>query len=517
MIKERTLNLAYGRGGVDVTSQRPVDWSAGRGAGTFNPESAAVGGSQFGYHRNHVRPTYVEDVIPTETGYQSVGWKGVCGCTKESKCPERLTLDTDCRDCQCLRSWNCEDFKDVTQGKNGTTYLKHDGTLYVPLGSSAGNHQPKGLDARCALGLVEFNSRLILYNEHNMYLESVTDAYQFRPSLEDQAQSFAVKYHIGTIVKLVHSGEYLYVLGTKGGAVGECTGDAYFPITFKHLENFEGITYAHNVDAQYHASSIYVWSKGSLGIIKRGGYQTIEADLSRLISRYTTVELGPDTGLDKLDVRSQDSYQVRDSLAYDRHSLLYAEARSDRYHNDVAVYTLTAGTYAVSYAREGSMWSRLLYVDTKLDRSSVLKVIHGAVLRTHMYEELLIATPSGTIQKLEREKGTGHLLFANNFRSSGTVIKIPRLNLHGQFDMDVYTTHSERYGAFENPKPPADRYGSIPFSTGTDVNSTNNTRELVRTYTDPHTLQYTGMILGNYVSMLIPFSGFLNTIKAQRA
>ena len=511
MIKETTFNLTFGRSGINVSSQRPVDWSAG----TYQPESVATGGSKFQYHRNHIRPSYVQDAYPTETGYESVEWVPVSGCTEVDAGASQLLLDSSCESSGCLHAWSKSKFIDATQTRTHNKYLTCSGDILEALGTCSALNTVVGLDAQNATGLQEFNGRLIIFTASELYLESAVEPYNFVPSLSSQAQAFGLKYPIGDIIELVHTGDYLYVLGTKGGVVGSCSGDSELPITFKFIHGFEGIAYKHNCVVTFGASAVYVWTHTGLGIIERSSFKPVESDISRLLKRGAKTLLHP-VGASKYAERDNQPLQVRDCLNPALNSVLYSEHYVDSLTSDIAVYNLSSRLVAISYAKEGSIWTRILILDTELNRSSVLHIKHLTVYKPPSGYELLILNSSGIIQALNKSEGIGYVLFAKNFRSSGRAIKVPRINLHGDFNLGAYAKLLNSVG-FQAPEASADGLSSIHASVGQDVDSTNNTRSLIRTYADSNTLQYTGMVIGNYVTLLIPFSGFLNSVKVQRA
>lgn len=539
MYGERSLNLQGARPGITISRRRPVDFP-GYGKGFYQAESGAAGGAEFQHHRSNYMPTYVEGAIPIEAGYASVGYavQNVAALlVGAAALPRvRLTHISGCSHDDCDRPvrYNADIVKSVVATPSGELVLLTNGQLWQGVDLLTGSGQPlnvTGIELGAALGAFSIGGRLCVYSEYDVHVSSAENQLDFMPSLRTQAQSFTIRYNIGRIISATGFGDSAYVWGTRGAALLQCTGEAELPYSAKMVNDFTGIYHPRNVQVDYAASSVHVWSRSGLVVVQGTStsstpYPDISDALAeqRLVYFYDEAGFSHDEAVAHIDGLQTVCDNTRDTLRCVQPTTLVKERAVSC--GLVAVREHNQRWCTVSYGSTADRFQRLLLIDKQLQRITVLHKEHCDVAANRCCEgnhaaSLSISLPTGVVQKLLQGVGQARLYFDQLTGTNRKVVKLVGCVLKGEFNLEAYPdvefaasyvgSHSA-YGSANqaatealNDKP----LSRIACIAGQDVpgrNARHNLRLLTKTKGDLH---YAGCSTGHTVSTLTTFSGLL--------
>ena len=568
---ERSFDLMVARAGITVSGRRPVDYPA-YGRGLQQPESGAMGGSQFQHHRSNYAPTYVCNAIPTETGYVSVDYElanprllmmgnvqgqrlaYVNSCCPGYKWPEEVTL------------YNAAEVQSIVPTPSGEIVFTKARKLfrYENLICTKELHV-KGIDIEaCALiGFSSVGGRLLAFSCTDIYVSSAENQLDFTPSLRTQAQSFTIRYNIGAIFSIVPVGEVSYVFGSRGAAVLQCSGDAQFPLKVSMVADFPGIEHPRNVEVDYPASSFYAWTRAGLMIVQGSNAQPAELpDISEALSEQRLVVFHADDGFDDTARSHTDglqtlNLQTRDDLCLTQPSTLVKERVVPR--GVIAVRNVNPRFCAISYGTgldsvddglgvsEGATadllgtdyststvaasFTRLLLLDVPNQRLTVLHRKHSDVIEDRQqrgggYGTLLLSSVEGLAYQLIHREGVASVYFKELTGTARKAVKLVGSVLKGEFNLDAYPDVEWAAGSLDVGKQveseaqrlteTAARLSRIHCIAGQDIpgrNALHNLRLVTKTRGDLH---YVGRAIGHTVSTLYEFSGQLSELILRR-
>ena len=549
MYGERSLNIAGSRAGITVSGRRVFDYP-GYGKGYYQAESGASGGGEFQHHRSNYNPTYVANAVPTENGYASVGYAELALPTLDGT--GRLHHVSGCQPQACdTMQYSSRRIRSIVTTPAGELALLQNGTLWRTSGN--GLHMPLntlGVELANALGAFTIGGRLCLYTEHDVHVSSAENQLDFLPSLRTQAQSFTVRYNIGNIITATGFGEIAYLWGTRGAVMLQCTGDANVPYAAKMVTDFTGIMHKDNVQVDYAASIIHVWSHSGLVMVQ--GVQcspTPFPDISEALREQRLVwvaseDAPPSDMLTHIDGLQTVCYDTRDSLRCTQPSTLVKEqvvpcsVVAVREHNQRWL-TVSYGSGGAQDAEGNALHKRMLLVDKVLGRLTVLHKLHTDVAATRCgcaegkadpvgYAALALATPSGC-ETILHGKGTALLYYSQMSGTNRKVVKLVSCVLKGDFNLPAYpdvewrasyVTNASAYGSSvqrESEGADAPALTRILCVAGQDMpgrNALHNLRLLTKTRGDLH---YAGCATGHTVSVLATFSGNITEFILRRS
>ena len=557
MYGERSLNITSQRAGITTSWRRPVDYPA-YGRGLNQPESAAMGGSEFQHHRSNYAPTYVADAIPTETGYASIGYEPVAVCgilggfgrlayvngccmtvASSVQCSAQLEHEPEfvrysCRDVRSIAHTHAGEFILAKLPDGGHTLLHYVGGIEV-------EESVQGLDLTSSnlLGMFSISGRLLMYSDTDVYVSSAENILDFLPSLRTQAQSFTVRFNIGRIVTAIGFGESAYLFGTRGAAKLTCSGDANFPYAARMVSDFTGIEHQLNVQVDYAASEFYVWSRSGLVVIRdTNTLPTQLPDVSEALAEQRVVYLAGDVTPDGVKLLSHTDdlqticYDTRDDLTCDEPSTLVKELVVDR--GVVAVREHNQRLVTVSYGTDAdATYTRLLLVDKVLGRITVLHTPHTDVIADRRqlgmgYASLVLARPSGECERLIHGQGVARVYYGQLTGTNRKAVKLVGHTLKGDFNTAAYPdveklATSLACGATRQSESSTIEAGNLSSLlsrvhciAGQDIpgrNQLHNLRLVTKTRGDLH---YVGRSIGHTVSTLTAFSGRLTELILRR-
>ena len=549
MYGERSLNIAGSRAGITVSGRRVFDYP-GYGKGYYQAESGASGGGEFQHHRSNYNPTYVANAVPTENGYASVGYAELALPTLDGT--GRLHHVSGCQPQACdTMQYSSRRIRSIVTTPAGELALLQNGTLWRTSGN--GLHMPLntlGVELANALGAFTIGGRLCLYTEHDVHVSSAENQLDFLPSLRTQAQSFTVRYNIGNIITATGFGEIAYLWGTRGAVMLQCTGDANVPYAAKMVTDFTGIMHKDNVQVDYAASSVHVWSHSGLVMVQ--GVQcspTPFPDISEALREQRLVwvaseDAPPSDMLTHIDGLQTVCYDTRDSLRCTQPSTLVKEqvvpcsVVAVREHNQRWL-TVSYGSGGAQDAEGNALHKRMLLVDKVLGRLTVLHKLHTDVAATRCgcaegkadpvgYAALALATPTGC-ETILHGKGTALLYYSQMSGTNRKVVKLVSCVLKGDFNLQAYpdvewrasyVTNASAYGSSvqrESEGADAPALTRILCVAGQDMpgrNALHNLRLLTKTRGDLH---YAGCATGHTVSVLATFSGNITEFILRRS
>ena len=549
MYGERSLNIAGSRAGITVSGRRVFDYP-GYGKGYYQAESGASGGGEFQHHRSNYNPTYVANAVPTENGYASVGYAELALPTLDGT--GRLHHVSGCQPQACdTMQYSSRRIRSIVTTPAGELALLQNGTLWRTSGN--GLHMPLntlGVELANALGAFTIGGRLCLYTEHDVHVSSAENQLDFLPSLRTQAQSFTVRYNIGNIITATGFGEIAYLWGTRGAVMLQCTGDANVPYAAKMVTDFTGIMHKDNVQVDYAASIIHVWSHSGLVMVQ--GVQcspTPFPDISEALREQRLVwvaseDAPPSDMLTHIDGLQTVCYDTRDSLRCTQPSTLVKEqvvpcsVVAVREHNQRWL-TVSYGSGGAQDAEGNALHKRMLLVDKVLGRLTVLHKLHTDVAATRCgcaegkadpvgYAALALATPTGC-ETILHGKGTALLYYSQMSGTNRKVVKLVSCVLKGDFNLQAYpdvewrasyVTNASAYGSSvqrESEGADAPALTRILCVAGQDMpgrNALHNLRLLTKTRGDLH---YAGCATGHTVSVLATFSGNITEFILRRS
>ena len=530
MLRQYTLNLTQADTSLSVFDRPPVEFPDG--GNYYKPESQAVGGARFQHNRPYRCSAYAKDCLPTETGYSSATIEH-CPSQSLNMGAGRLEFITGCQGERDQLMRYCD--KDVVgwaYSKKGTVVLMRNGKVW--LYNEEGGRDAvefKGLDLtknapEIIEGMTSFEGHIFVYTNTQLFFSGAEDHFDFVPALRTGAGSFGVAADIGAIVTVVPYNRGVYVFGTRGAVNGQCTGDAHYPLLFQPVLNHDGIEHKLNVQTDYFAEKLLVFSHAGLQYISGQSAENVFPDwtVALKLGKMATILVQPcqenpcepmESSVKPHPHVSGDAYEHREQFMAERYSPFYGEAIR-KTGKLVAVNNISPRYTTISYGHNGEficgqpLYCRLLVIDHYNDRSTILHQLHSDVIRAKHADhqvEFILAGAGGEAQNVVRRKGWGTLYFHEFRQANGNPVVMSRLYAHGFFNEEMYPDFGMNgdYLAHEGNKPS----GVIPYAVGLDMMHMQTMDGLFLTNKGKRELQYSGRIRANLFSFPVVFSGDL--------
>ena len=488
-----SLNIAHAHFTLDPESAPQQEFPATTGK-QYQPESGESGGTQFSNWRRVRAAAYVQDALPTETGYVTFSQKAVQPFPLRGGGNQLLNVI----DCDGKHKLCCVDelyIKGVAHHPRGTIIWWQNGT--ITKGSSNKALALKGIRHDAPIkSMVGAAGRVVIATDMHLYWSSSVDPTDFVPSIGNGAGSATHTFDIGRIVKLVSNAAGMYVLGTSGGMCANCTGDVRFPYELKPISNFNGIPYYDAVHTNYEADRILVWSNAGLMWLSGCSAEPVFPDISMQLQEgvYSHAEI---TRIGKSEAFT-DPCEYRDSVTdcavwHVRHvdMLKYYKV-----HNVSPRYTV------ISYDLQDSDIYGMVYVeDLFLRRCAVLRLKHFDVNVNEHFGLVFSTGPCKSVGLALDGNGLGLLLMHNLTTMSARSFVLSKIRQAGKFNPHMYD--------LEGHNPLAYVYAS----QGVDLissDSTDCTMSIV--HASKREVQYAGKLRQMVLHMTIPFSGWLSNV-----
>lgn len=485
-----TLNLTHSDTSLAVFDIPPMELP--ESGNYYRPESQAAGGTKFSTVRRFRAVSYYRNCLPTEAGVASAGLETgmqpahtygevkklayVWGCSTNSECPELIGYDDAA-------------VKGVASTPTGTVVLTQAGYVL-----HAGEFKVfEGVKASDALGIVSIEKHLILYDRNTLYHSNATDSFSFVPTMHEGASSYNISAEIGDIVTVLSYGRGVYVLGTRGGVLGVCTGDIRYPLKFEPILNFNGIYSKDNcISNFYHTEQVYAYTKSGLQVLRGSVAQNVYPDWSDALkrNRWTSLtEFDENLPSGKQHIQENDEYytgylEIRDTPLVECYKPIVMEEVDD-FDCNIQVTNLSPRYVTIGYANR----KRLAVIDLYHERSTVLHFEHSSVFPEG---DAFSIVQNGVVQNVVKDLGVGTILY-NDFHEIHQ--KLMTANIIKMFGLFRGSPHQE-----------------ISFRIGNDMLHTNSIEFLEIAKSSNRELMYTGFFRYKYASFVIPFQGRLNSL-----
>lgn len=534
MLRNYTLNLTQADTALSIYDKPPLEFPDG--GNVYKAESAAAGGARFQHNRLYRCAAYAKDCVPMEAGYSSVV-RRLTGSRAINAGSGRLEFATGCqgerdhllRYCDdAVVGWGLSKQGSIVMMRNGKTWMYNEqgGREAVVF---------KGLDLtanapQVVEGFTAFEGHLFVYTSTQLFFSGAEDMLDFVPALRTGAGSFAISADIGAIITVVPFSRGVYVFGKRGAVVGQCTGDIHYPLSFQPVLNHDGIEHKLNVQVDFYADSLLVYSHSGLQRVRNTEANNVypDASVALRLGKVATVHLPPcfesecepQTGVTFPHPHtSGDAYEHREQFIADSYSPFYGEVikPTGKY---VAVNNISPRYTTVSYGHDGKFvcgqptYCRLLVIDNYNERSTILHFWHTDVIRPKHGEytsEFIIAGVGGDAFDIVRRQGWATLYFHEFRQGSGNPTVMTRLAAHGFFNHEKYpemllqgdhlhyATYKER--------------GIVQYAVGLDLMHMSCVDGLFLTNKGVRELQYSGRIRANKFSFPVHFSGDLVSLS----
>lgn len=477
----------------------------------YRAESQASGGAMFQHGRRYRAASYYCNCLPVENGLASAGFTpsfnnptvtfgelrkaayvNNCG----GSCPSLIGYD-DC----AINGYATSHFGTILLTSAGQV-LRYADCKFHPV-------ELKGLDlqSNCFVGLTSAEGHLIAYSKYTIYVSSAVDFLDFTPKMEYGASSFGVAVEIGEIISIVPYGRGMYVLGSRGGAYGACTGDIITPFRFEPVKNFNGIWHKNNCVAHYEADELYAYTKSGLQKLVNTSAISVFPDWSNSLryGKWTSIFVNGEEchctsdGLQPNKVVSGYDYEFNDTFLDECYRPLFEENSSDC-NVEVMVSNLSPKYVTISYAIKTfpchTEYCRLAVYDRVNERATVLHAKHTHVYPAGEENTEFSIVKNGKCFNLRLGEGAGYVLYNEFSNMQHTAQVVHAIRMFGKFN--------------GTPLP------SIDFVTGLDVLHSDCTNQMLLAKVSTREILYTGIFRFNSASFLVPFRGHLTQINIGR-
>ena len=483
-----SLNLTHAVASLSAFDVAPQEFP--ESSAFFRAESQASGGKQFSNVRRFRAVTYYKDALTTEAGVASVGYLPLAAPHTVYGNLDRAFYNGICKKQNCLDvvGYSKKVIRGVASTPLGTLALTTTGVGL--LNGTAVSF--KGVNASDALGILSVEKHLILYTPRTIYHSSAIDMFDFSPEVEHGGTSYSVSIELGDIVTVVPYARGVYVLGTKGGAIGVCTGNISYPIRYEPILNFNGIYTPDNCVSCYQAETLYVYSRAGLQTLRGNRAENVYPDWSDVLkrNRWTSLPEYEDVPDSKQLVQPAnpvwfDTLEVRDTFSPRCYKPIVLEHIGEP-TCDILVTNVSPRYTTVSFANR----TRLAVIDLYTERSTVLHQSHISVFPV---DDTFALLQGSTWVLVVKGAGLGAVLFNDFYSVARNLQTIHKLRMFGMFRDDA-------------PQ-------FITFRTGADVIHTNSGERLEISSVSPRERVYTGFFRYNTCSFIVPWQGQLDTVS----
>lgn len=514
-----TMNIAHARYTLGILGTPIQEFPAGNAQSL--PESGAAGGSQFQHWRRFRAGCYIEDAMPTETGYQTIG---------HTSYTDHVDVGTDLRhrwwlqgctgEREALLRYNEANVRGIAYLPTGTVVWTNEGQVLQ--GSSLTPRTVKGINADAG-GITHVTGvagRLIVTDGRFLYWSGIENPFDFTPSLRTGAGSTGHTLEIGDVVQLLPSDMGFYVLGTTGGLYAACSGDLHVPFDVRPIANFNGIYERANCVCRYEAATPLVYSRAGLQWLDKTLAKNDYPDVSAQLRNKTVVSLLVDDGNEPLAWGDAQEYHDNDGSDEDASSCrapqLFQQWRS-HWHN-VRVVNVDPRYATISYAYDGESYERLYVIDLSLDRTTVLLEQH-----TDVVDKLYVGESDGLSanyfitarhedsQCIQEGCEVARLYFHELMVLSGKTYRLSKIKALGDFCTPMYAAHLKQADCDAQP----DQQHWLPdvvARQGIDRVGSWYNLNVQLTHHDRHEVQYAGQLRQVMLSFVLKFSGNLGNL-----
>lgn len=252
---------------------------------------------------------YLENVLPTGEGMQSVGYKtAIPGITLSTVFDQAITLRDENENNFLLspagglnylydattNSWVSKTALALVPGNlitrayvNGRTFVCYEGLGLYEYSATTGLFEKQtliGLTDAELRGIGSSSNYLLAFTSLTVYWSSLVSPLDFVPSLTTGA-GFAIPQDVKariTAVLGISGGFVVYT--AKNAVAGVYTNNVRAPFTFKEINNAGGISSYEQVTSEQNAGPHYAWTTGGLQKITIQGAEPVSAEINDFIA-----------------------------------------------------------------------------------------------------------------------------------------------------------------------------------------------------------------------------------------
>lgn len=540
------LNLDHTGMSLGITSKQDTLLPEGK----FQGESLVAGGKHFQQHRYTLQPSYVANCIRENSGLVSVSFKPQNSEIRGEAC----NIDhSDCCESCNIKPYLHNGISFVHRNK-GFLFTEYNELYMLDCDLNMKFVELRGLDAACLKDVIDIRSvqgkRIVIMTKDEIYYSSLldgtgktgnwtTDDVVTKPYIDfydlgGATGKFSISASIGRNVRMVVTANLLYFLGSQGGVVTkQCNQDELYPFELTVVKDFEGLRHRDHANVKSDKlKDFLVRSKSGLGMIEADQFSfaldELDHELNRDISVYFKIKncygvlyeetCSPCSG-DFLEdtcvtgdvltsytfeesVTVEGDYPVEDVEAWDE-PLFFEQQGRESSHFKI---TTTSKYLAISHnsgvqigdCNESCVcYNRLYLYDRRLSSGTVLHIEHKDVT---MVDDDLLINSEGIIKKLVRQfdPEMPSIVFYKGLQMHNDKwTQLTEMNLSGHFDTKV------DMGLFDRPV----------FAVHTEESSFHYRDSMDLYHQSPQRKNYGDRIRGLSLDFVVPFSGFLSSIK----
>ena len=313
---------------------------------------------------------YLENVLPTSEGYQSVGYSQVIAGLASTAFDQAITLRDDNENNFLLSpagglnyvydatagKWVAKTALALVAGKlitrayvNGRTFVCYEGLGIYEYSALTGLFSKQtllGLTDAEVRGIGGSSNYLLAFTFITVNWSSLVNPLDFVPSLTTGA-GFAIPQDVKARITAVLgiSGGFI-VYTAKNAVAGVYTSNTRSPFTFKEVTNAGGITSYEQVTSEQNSGPHYAWTTGGLQKITIQGAEAVSAEINDFIAGRLWEYFDTTTKLLVQQYAEQEEFDVKVSFISSRWLVLsYSTTGIANAYNYALVYDIILKRY----------------------------------------------------------------------------------------------------------------------------------------------------------------------------
>lgn len=517
--------------------------------GKYQGESLVSAGKHFQQHRYNLQPAYIVNCIHDTSGLQSVSFQNQDTQVMGGTC--NIGYIPCCEECN-VTPFLHNGISFVHRDK-GFLFTEHNELYMMGCDLQMTFVELRGLDPDCLEDVVDIVSvqgkRIVIMTKDEIYYSSLmdgtgktgnwtTDDVTAKPyidfyNLGGATGKFSISGNIGHNKRTIVTGDYLYFLGDRGGAVtNQCNQDELYPFSLRIIKDFEGIAHRDHANvATDKSSKYYVNSRAGMGEIAEDvfGFAMDELDheLNRDMAVYfkiihcgNTLYEEPcspcegemlETSCIKHSVLEEfssdesqtdlDDYESEDTNSWDA-PLFFEQSGSESSHYKVTTTT----RYVIISHNSGKeigdceesciCYNRMYLYDRRLLSGSMLHINHVDV---RVIEDDFYIISDGLLKRMVLKYDPlmpSFLYYKGLEMHTDKWTQLTEMNLAGVFNGE-----------------PDEGFIEPIFTVFTEESGHHYHDAMSKYHRSQYTRKYGGIIRGKMLDFVVPFAGYLSSIK----
>ena len=380
---------------------------------------------------------YLQNVMPTITGFKSVGYRTVSnkagvGRVKVLRtCEEEryMFLPTAATN-YIFQQDRWESIWGFSSSKNATyahihkdSYVCHEYSgIQRFTGDSLVDAQIKGLDTSKILGITHANNYLVAYTEDTIHWSNVLDSTDFVPALSTRAGSIIPLHVRGAIVFCYPTSNGFVIFTTVNMVRASHTGDKDLPFKFEEIANSGGIKSQDHVTQDNNHDNFYCWTNKGLQQVDKlaGKAENIFPEITDFLTCKYFEEYIGDHGV--RNSTNESEVWASQSESWDREG--FSELKVLKYDGNLNIkLAIIANRFlCISYSLpDSTFFTYCLVYDSQLKRWGKLKIEHSdcfeidsATHKNYLYDNkdvIGFLSPNGAIRVLDYDEEEDSVVF----------------------------------------------------------------------------------------------------------